>query len=216
MGEKRDYAISRYENNVDFIPEYVEGELDIPFIKPEQYDEEVTFMPFNVARSLQYKRERYGIHFFIHDYQFQNLWAQREKYRKLLPEFRAVMTPEFSVYIDWPVMVQMWNHYRKHLIGAWMQSIGCKVYPTITWGDESSYRWCFDGEPYQSAVCVSSVGKYKDKEMRKMFIQGYEKMMEVLEPTTIIFNGTIPRECYGNILPMEAFTKRFKEMKKHD
>lgn len=216
MGEKRPYAISTYENNVDFIPEYVEGEFDIPFIKPEPYDEEVTFMPFNIARSLQYKRERYGIHFFIHDYQFQNLWIRREKYRHLLPEFKAVMTPDFSVYIDWPPMVQMWNHYRKHLLGAWMQSIGCRVYPTVTWGDESSYSWCFDGDPYRSTVCVSSVGRYKDKEMRKVFIDGYYKMMEVLEPEVIIFNGTIPDECIGNIVPMEAFTKRFKEMKEHD
>ena len=40
MGEKRMYAISRFENNVDFVPEYVEGEFDIPLIKPETYDEE--------------------------------------------------------------------------------------------------------------------------------------------------------------------------------
>ena len=85
MGEKREYAISRYENNVDFIPEYVEGEFDIPHILPETYDGPVTYMPFNIARSLQYKRNRYGIHFFIHDYQFQNLWTQREKYSLKLP-----------------------------------------------------------------------------------------------------------------------------------
>ena len=215
MGEKHQYAIRMFVNNVDFVPEYVEGDFDIPFIKPEKYDE-AAFIPFNEARASQYKRERYGVHFFIHDYQFESLWNRRERFRNMLPEFKAVMTPEYSVYIDWPVMLQMWNHYRKHLIGAWMQSIGCKVYPTITWGNESSYSWCFDGEPFRGTVCVSSVGKYKDKEMRKMFIDGYNRMLEVLEPETIIFHGTIPEECTGNIVPMESFTKRFKEMKKHD
>lgn len=215
MGEKRPYAIAAFENNVDFFPEYVEGEFEIPFIKPEPYVETL-FMPFNIARSQYYKRERFGIHFFIHDYQFTNLWNQREKYRHLLPEFNAVLTPDFSVYTDWPIMVQMWNHYRKHLIGSWMQSIGCRVYPTVNWGTKESYRWCFDGEPFRSTVCVSSVGRYKDKEDRKIFIEGFEKMIETLEPETILFNGTIPKECTGNIVPLDSFTEKFKEGGKID
>lgn len=215
MGENRAYAISTFENNVDFVPEFVEGEFEIPFIKPEPYVE-TTYMPFNVARSLQYKRERYGIHFFIHDYQFQNMWVRREKYRNLLPEFKAVMTPDFSPYYDWPIMVQRWNHYRKHLLGAWMQSIGCRVYPTITWSDERSLEWCFDGEPYRSTVCVSNVGMRKNKDNQRLFLIGWDRMMEVLEPETIIFYGTVPKECQGNIVLMEEFTKRFKEMKQHD
>jgi len=211
MGEKREYAISRYENNVDFIPEFVEGKFEIPFIKPETFDSAITFMPFNLARSMHYKQERYGIHFFIHDYQFTNIWTQREKYKNLLPKFKAVMTPDFSPYYDWPIMVQRWNHYRKHLIGSWMQDIGCKVYPTITWSDERSLEWCFEGEPYKSTVCVSSVGTQKNKDDMILFLRGYDRMMEVLEPETILFYGKIPDECEGNIVPVDTFHERFKK-----
>ena len=209
MGERREYAISRFENNVDFIPEYVEGEFDIPLLKPESYDDDIVFIPFNEARSIQRNRGRYGIHFFIHDYQFQNMWSQREKYRSMLPEFKAIMTPDFSIYYDWPVMVQRWNHYRKHLLGSWMQDIGCKVYPTITWSDERSLEWCFDGEPYRSTVCVSSVGTQKRAEDKILFMRGYDRMMEVLEPSTILFYGKIPIECEGNIIPIETFQRKF-------
>lgn len=215
MGERRKYAISQFENNVDFIPEFVEGEMEIPFIRPAAYVE-AEYIPFNMAGSQWYKREEKGIHFFIHDYQFQRLWTHREKYAEMLKEFRVVLSPDFSIYIDWPVMVQRWNHYRKHLLGAWMQSIGCRVYPTVNWGDKSSYKWCFDGEPWRSTVCVSSVGRYKDPEQRRIFVHGYDCMLEMLNPETIIFNGTIPKECRGNIVPMNAFTKRFKEMRKND
>ena len=213
MGEKRTCAISRFENNVDFIPEYVEGEFEIPFIKPEPYVE-ATYIPFNYAGSTWYKRDEKGIHFFIYDYQFQCLWNRRETYRNMLTQFKAVLTPDFSNYYDWPIMVQRWNHYRKHLIGSWMQSIGCRVYPTITWSDERSYEYCFDGEPFRSTVCVSNVGMQKNMENRRLFMCGWDKMMEVLEPETILFYGTVPRECDGNIIPMETFTKRLKEMKK--
>lgn len=215
MGEKREFAISRYDNNVDFIPEYVEGEFEIPFIKPEPYVE-AEYIPFNCAGTQWYKREDKGIHFFTHDYQFERLWSSREKYREMLMQFKAVLTPDFSPYYDWPIMVQRWNHYRKHLIGAWMQDIGCRVYPTITWSDKRSLEWCFDGEPFRATVCVSSVGTQKRKEDKLLFMRGWDRMMEVLEPETILFYGAIPEECYGNIIPMVEFTKRFKEMRKHD
>ena len=208
MSDRRKYAMSRYANNVDFIPDYVEGEFEIPFIKPEPYVESDYFVPFNYATSVKYKKCLKGIHFFLHDYQFENLWTTRKKYENLLPQFNAVLSPDFSPYMDWPIMVQRWNHYRKHVLGAWMQSIGCRVYPTITWSDKRSLEWCFEGEPYRSTVCVSSVGMMKKKDDYILFMQGYDRMMEVLDPETILFYGSIPKECAGHIIPIEPFHKR--------
>ena len=208
MSDKRPYAISRYINNVDFTPEYVEGEFEIPLIKPEPYVPVKEYIPFSHASSSVACRKDKGIHFFIHDYLFENLWKSREKYRNLLTQFGAVMTPDFSPYMDWPIMVQRWNHYRKHLLGAWMQDIGCLVYPTITWSDERSLQWCFDGEPFHSTVCVSSVGMMKKKEDRLLFMRGYDRMLDVLEPETIIFYGAVPIECKGNIVEIDPFQKR--------
>lgn len=207
------YSVTRFENNVDYIPPFIEGKYNIPFIKPEPYVE-AQWLPFNYAGSTTYKREERGIHFFVYDYYFQSLWSMREKYKDMLPQFKAVMAPDFSLYVDWPVMVQMWNHYRKHLIGSWMQSIGCRVYPVIRWAGQETYEWCFDGEPYKGTVCVSSVGMTKDKNMLRMFIDGYQAMMDILKPETIIFNGHIPNECQGNIVQIEPFSKRFSEVKK--
>lgn len=208
MSDKRPYAISRFTNNVDYVPDYVVGDFEIPFIKPEQYEPVKEYIPFNLASSIRSGREIKGIHFFIHDYLFENLWARREKYADMLKQFNVVLSPDFSPYMDWPVMVQRWNHYRKHLIGAWMQSIGCRVYPTITWSDSRSFEWCFEGEPLRSTVCVSSVGMMKSKEDRSLFMRGYDKMLEVLEPETILFYGSIPIECKGNIVEIETFQKR--------
>lgn len=208
MSDKRPYAISRYINNVDFTPEMVEGEFEIPFIKPEQYVPAKEYIPFNLAGSTACGRDQKGIHFFIHDYLFENLWVNREKYAHMLKQFKVVLSPDFSPYMDWPIMVQRWNHYRKHLLGSWMQDIGCLVYPTVTWSDERSLQWCFDGEPYRSTVCVSSVGMMKKKEDRTLFMRGYDRMLDVLEPETILFYGSIPKECNGNIIEIEPFQKR--------
>lgn len=208
MSDNRPYAISRFINNVDFVPEYVDGPFEIPFIKPEPYVHVKEYVPFNLASQVRTGHADKGIQFFIHDYLFENLWTNREKYMNLLKRFKVVLSPDFSPYYDWPIMVQRWNHYRKHLLGAWMQDIGCIVYPTITWSDERSLEWCFEGEPIHSTVCVSSVGVMKKKEDRILFMRGYDRMLEVLEPETILFYGNIPNECDGNIVEIETFMKR--------
>lgn len=212
MAEK--YAVNNYENNVDFVPDFVEGDYDIPVLFPEEY-KPVEWVSFSDAGKIN-KCKPYGIHFFLSDYRFQNIWTQRERYRHMFLRFGAVMTPDFSLYTDWPRMVQVWNHYRKHLIGAWMQEIGCKVYPTITWSNEDSYDFCFDGEPRNSTVCISSVGTQKNPEVKRLFLSGYEKMMEVLQPETILFYGNIPKECTGNIIHIEPFQSKFEEVKIND
>lgn len=88
-----------------------------------------------------------------------------------------------------------------------------KVIPTISWSDKSSFEWCFDGEPIGGTVAVSSVGTQNNKTAKELFINGYNEMMKRLEPETVIFYGTIPQECYGNIVRVKAFQEKFKEAK---
>lgn len=90
---------------------------------------------------------------------------------------------------------------------------GIKVIPTISWSDESSFEWCFDGEPVGGTVAVSSVGTQNNKTAKELFLNGYNEMMKRLEPETVIFYGTIPQECYGNIIRVKAFQEKFREAK---
>ena len=86
MAQYRPHSVENYANNVDFIPEYVEGPFDIPLIKPEPYVDIDQWLPFNVAGATQYKREHRGVHFFVHDYYFENVWTRREKYREMFKQ----------------------------------------------------------------------------------------------------------------------------------
>lgn len=205
------YANARAENNVDFFATVVDGKYEIPFIRPMPY-EEIVWKPFNYAKSMANKRE-VGCHFFVDDYQFKRLWAAKDKYLPMLSQFKAVMSPDYSTFTDYPKVIQIFNHYRKHLLAAWMQENHILVYPTISWGDESSYEWCFDGEPVGATVCVSSVGTQGNKTAKRLFVAGYEKMMERLEPETILFYGAVPEECEGNIVHIEPYQQRLRRIK---
>lgn len=166
-----------------------------------------------ITQERQKNRKGKVCHFFIDDYQFQRLWSNIDTYVPMLQEFDYVLTPDFSLYLDYPKAIQIYNHYRKHWVGAYMQMLGIKVIPTIAWSDKESFNWCFDGEPEGGTVAVSSVGCMKNKDSKKLFIDGYKEMISRLHPETIIFYGGIPDECKGNIVRVKAFTDKFKEAK---
>lgn len=188
------------------------GKYNIPIIKPVTIDNMPELISFNYAKSAKDKADK-GIHFFVDDYQFLRLWKNPSQYINLLKQFLLLFTPDFSLYTDFPVAMQIYNHYRKHWLGAYWQSQGITVIPTIGWSDSKSYDWCFDGEPVGGTVAVSSIGTQNNKQAKQLFIDGYNQMIKKLNPETIIFYGNVPDECRGNIIRIRPFQNKFREVK---
>lgn len=132
------------------------------------------------------------------------------QYLHLIQKFQCVLTPDFSLYTDFPVAMQIYNHYRKHWIGAFWEEHGVTVIPTIGWSDRQSFEWCFDGEPTGGMVAVSSIGTQNRSETKAAFLYGYDVMLERLQPKTILFYGNVPKECKGNIVRIPPFYEKFK------
>lgn len=186
------------------------GEYGIPQIEPVNYEGGCDWLGFNYTKTCK-EPEGKGIHFFLDDYIFQRLWANIDRYIPMLQKFHYVMSPDFSTYTDFPKAIQIYNHYRKHWCAAYMQEAGIKVIPTISWSTPDSFEWCFDGEPVGGTVAVSSVGTQNSKEKKRLFLEGYNAMVERLHPETIIFYGSVPEECMGNIVRVKQFSDKFKE-----
>lgn len=185
------------------------GEYGIPQICPEIFEGECEFIGFNYVRGKCTKPEEKAVHFFLDDYQFNALWVNVDRYAEKLSRFRYILTPDFSTYTDFPKAIQIYNHYRKHWIGAYLQEYGCHVIPTISWSTPDSYEWCFDGEPEGGTVAVSSVGRMNSIGKKHLFLSGYNAMMERLHPESIIFYGSVPEECTGSIVRIKAFHDKF-------
>lgn len=194
------------------------GPYDIPqleAIRPEFLYSTKGFIGYNYVKTCK-RPESCGVHFFVDDYQFTRLWAQPDKYINQLQRFRVVCTPDFSTYTDYPKALQIYNHYRKHWLGAYWQMHGIEVIPTISWSDESSFEWCFDGEPVGGVVAISSVGTQADSEARRLFMAGYDEMMKRLRPSLILFSGAIPKECKGNLYEISTFSQDLKQRLKRN
>ena len=203
--------IKRYENIERMLFDGV-GEYNIPALDAVSFTKDTEFLAFNYAATCK-NTENKSIHFFIDDYQFERVWRDPDRYMPILQRFDYVMTPDFSIYTDFPKALQIYNHYRKHWVGAYMQLNGIKVIPTIAWSTPDSYEWCFDGEPVNGAVAVSSVGTQKSKQAKELFLMGYKEMVRRLKPESIIFYGSVPEECKENIVHIKAFQEKFREAK---
>ena len=192
-----------YENLQKAIYQGV-GEYQIPEIQP------LTEMPairewlrFDQATNQRIERadlQEYGVHFFVDDFLFNRVWDEPDKYVQKLAGYGVVLSPDFSTFTDFPMVMQLYNHYRKHWLAAYWQDNGVTVVPTISWSDHDSYRWCFDGEPTESIVAVSAVGTQREKDTKQLFLDGYTEMMHRLRPKAVIFQGPVPPGCRGNII----------------
>lgn len=162
------------------------GRYGIPLLKNETFVPE-TIIPFSDIRTA--KSKECGVHFFIDDYRFERIWSHPCKYLNLVRQFSCIFAPDFSLYMDMPVAMKIWNVYRNRLIGLWMQNNGIRVIPTVAWAEPASYEYCFDGiEPY-GTVAVSTVGSKRNGYSMEMWKRGIREMIARLSPSSVLIYG---------------------------
>ena len=133
-----------------------------------------------------------AIHFFLDDYRFESVWSAPGKALRYLEHYQTILSPDFSLYTNMPMTVQLWNTYRNRWCGCYWQSLGYTVIPTVSWSDLESYDFCFLGIPQHSLVAVSSEGITTELDY-PLFSRGYRTLIETLAPSMIL--------CYGKLHP---------------
>ena len=152
---------------------------------------------FNYAKSN--KEHNVGIHFYLDDYQFERLWNNPSEYVDILKQYKCIFSPDFSLYLDMPMPMKIWNIYRSRQIGQFYQNQGIKVIPTISWAEEETFEFAFKGIPKGSIVSISTIGVKRNKEALKIWQDGMNAMIEEIEPSTILVYGGKLDYNYGDI-----------------
>ena len=183
------------------------GKYDIPILQPVYELPEIKeWIPFNFVLSDD-NPEGKAVHFFVDDYQFERLFRQPEKYVDRLREYVCVATPDFSPYADMPQACQIYNHYRKHWVGAYLQAEGLTVIPTIRASrDERSLEWYLDGEPEGGIVLISSMWT-GDEDGLEYFMREYNTMYDTLNPCKVFLYGKEIEGLRGDIEHLETYTR---------
>lgn len=152
---------------------------------------------FNYAKSSDNKQT--GIHFYLDDYQFERLWNNPSEYVDILSEYECILSPDFSLYLDMPMPMKIWNIYRSRQIGQYYQSMGIKVIPTLSWAEKETFEFAFKGIPKGSVVSVSTIGVKRDEKALKIWNDGMDAMIKEIEPSTILVYGGELDYDYGDI-----------------
>lgn len=195
-GDERERTNKAYHLDLIDYSNLTSGFWQMPIINNDNHIPS-DLIGFNYAKTSTNKDA--GIHFYIDDYQFERVWNYPEKYIDILSEYDCILSPDFSLYMDMPMPMKIWNIYRSRQIGAYYQSKGMKVIPTLSWAEAETFEFCFQGIPQESIVSVSTIGVKRDENALKIWRAGMDEMIRQINPSVILVYGGKLEYDYGNI-----------------
>ena len=181
------------------------GKYGMPLIKKQDIDlDKIELLACTKTKHNDEENQSKTIHFFTYDWNFESVYEKPEELLERLDQYYALLTPEFSTYKDMPLARQIDSVFKNRWCGAFWQKQGMKVIPTVSWGSIPCLEFCFDGIEKGSVVAVST---YTREDNKDGFMLGYNKMLEIIEPSAIICYGTPFPEMKGKIKAIDPFNK---------
>ena len=112
------------------------GRLNIPIIpkfqeKPGDFDDSL-LIGFDKASADDQKHKERMVHFFLYDYRFERVWEKPDTVLDKLRPYRAVLSPDFSMYLEMTPVLQLYNVFRNRWCGAYWASQGLRVAQPLT------------------------------------------------------------------------------------
>lgn len=156
-----------------------------------------------VKKDKNYQSEAY-VCFYLDDYKFDSvrtsIWFYPWLALRILKHFRGIITPDFSLYQDFPYPIKIWNTYRMRAFGYWAGNQSLEVINNARWGTSETYDYCFEGIEKNSIVAIGTVGGSPRKLIdRTRFEEGLEEMIRRLSPKTIIVYGSSNYPCFDKL-----------------
>lgn len=180
-----------YQNNSS-------GKYEFPIIKKQNIDvNKIKFLSFiNVKKSDNENKDK-TIHFFTYDWKFEKVYEKPEEELEKLKQYYALLSPDFSIFTNMPLALQIESVFKNRWCGAYWQSKGLKVIPTVSWGDERSFDFCFDGIEEGSIVAVCT---YYRENCEEEFMLGYNEMLKRIKPSVVLCYDEPFKAMKGNVI----------------
>lgn len=205
MKEQTDYEVEKQNNKQSLVRnEFLyhnqsSGKYEIPIIKKQEIDvNKIKILSYVNTKKEDKENKDKTIHFFTYDWFFDEVYEKADKELEKLRQYYCLLSPDFSLFTNMPIALQIESVFKNRWCGAYWQSKGLRVIPTISWGDERSFEFCFDGIEEGSVVAVCT---YYRENCEEEFMLGYNEMMRRIKPSMVL--------CYDE--PFKAMTGNLKE-----
>jgi hypothetical protein len=131
-----------------------EGRWALPKIKKQPVNlNNLQFLSFNNTRYNEQPMFRdFAVHFFVDDKRFEVVYSQPERNLEKLKQYKVLLTPDFSLYAEMQPWRRIESTGKSRWCGAYWQSKGLTVIPTISWSTPESFDYAFDGIEKNSFV----------------------------------------------------------------
>lgn len=182
------------------------GKYGFPLIRNQNIDvNKIDLWGYTKAKPYDAENFEKTIHFFMHDWLFESVYMKPNTVMEKLDSYYALLTPDFSCYFEMPTALQIYSTFKNRWCGAYWQSLGKRVIPTMEWGQKSSYDFCFEGVEKGTVVAVST---YKREAYEKNYLEGYNTMLDIVEPSAVVCYGEPFDKMRGNIKFVDPLDKR--------
>ena len=120
-----------------------DGTFEMPKIRKEEIElEKIELIGYD---KLGGSRAEQIVHFFLDDYKFEVIWNDPLPRIEKLKSHKAVLSPNFSIYTEMPMPIKIYNTFRSRWCGAYLQSNGVKVIPTLHGVDPKPFGFVLTG-----------------------------------------------------------------------
>lgn len=137
---------------------------DIPIMKKEEIDIS-GISKRNILNGYNINSSQNSSNTILINFNYDNIlnriWNDPLKYVPRYQTFYAVCTHDYNIYSNMNLNEIRYNVYKNIWLGCLWQHYGIKVIPTIQWGDERTFDFCFDGVERGSVVIVSAYPREK-------------------------------------------------------
>ena len=194
-------TIEKFNRNYDVFKSFLvsdceyDGFFELPKIRTDEIIPE-KLVTFSKAMSKKWTDYECFVMFYEHDVKFERLWNNPKKYLDRLKKFKGVISPDFSLYRNMPIVMQVWNTYRSRALASWFQNNGIRVIPNVRFNDIRTFYFCFDGIEKNKVVAVGTHGCIKKKMDKDVFKLGLAELVNRLSPKTIIVYGSAPDNIF--------------------
>lgn len=179
------------------------GKYQIPELMRQETSVPKELIPFDKRK--KYDGKDIAIDFYMHDKTFRQVISHADRYVNDLKQFRAVITPDCSLYQDMPLCLQITNTYLNRAVGFFFQKQGIAVIPNVRWGDERSYEFCFLGVPKNGMVAISTHGCIRSNENKEYFRKGLKAMIAEIRPQIVLVHGDMPDSVFSSFSEQAQF-----------
>lgn len=193
------------------------GKIELPKLKTsDEIPNKV--ITFSKAMAKSHKDYDAWVVFYEDDSRFERLWHNPKAYLARLKKFRGIISPDFSLYRNMPLVMQEWNTYRGRALAHWLQRNGVEVIPNVRFSDHRSFEFCFDGIEKNKTVALGTHGCLKRKEDKLFFQMGLASLVKALSPKNIIVYGAAPESifapCRNRGINVISFESEFSKSRK--